>query len=379
MKVLFTSFTYWPNVDGVQNVTCYQAEKLAEYGHDVTVITSMIEGLPKEEVHNSVKIIRVPAYKRALWVKGNKKETQRIFLKEVSKSDVYIMTCLFDYLSQWILPLYNKITCRNYVMMHGTWEYNYTQIDKSSLKKFIRKTIQNIRWKEFFIRYNSVIKKLDGAFHLHKKDESYKYFESKGQKNNYELINAVDENLFSITEKKSNDKTIYLQIANYSFGKNQEMGLKAFYEANLDNAELWFVGSEENDYCKYLKNINKNNIKNNVKFYYGISRNELYKLISKSDIFILSSISEHLPVTLLEGMAAKKPFISTDVGVVKYIPGGIVCKSQKDLVTALKLLYKDKNKRKELSELGYNYAIANCRIDKQVRKMEKVLLKDISK
>ena len=78
MKILFTSFTYWSNVDGVQNVTCYQAEKLAEFGHDVTVITSMIEGLPKEEVHNSVKIIRVPAYKRALWVKGNKKETQRI-------------------------------------------------------------------------------------------------------------------------------------------------------------------------------------------------------------------------------------------------------------------------------------------------------------
>lgn len=374
MRILFTSFTYWPNVDGVQNVTCYQAEKLAEYGHDVTVITSILEGLPNEEVHNSVKIIRVPAYKSALWVKGNKKETQRIFLEEVSKADVYVMVCFFDYLSQWILPLYNKIKCRNYVMMHGTWEYSYTQIDRSSLKKFIRKTIQNIRWKEFFVRYNSLIKKFDGAFHLHQNDESYKYFKLKGQKNNYELINAVDDKLFFIDSQKKNDKTVYLQIANYSFRKNQEMGLRAFYEADIDNAELWFVGSEENDYCKYLENINRKNTKDNVKFYYGISREELYKLISEADIFLLSSINEHLPVTLLEGMAAKKPYISTDVGVVKYIPGGLVCENMQEFVEGIKILYNDINKRKELSELGYKYAVMNCSIDTQVRKMEKVLL-----
>lgn len=374
MKILFTSFTYWPNVDGVQNVTTYQAEKLAEYGHDITVITSMIEGLPNEEVHNSVRIIRVPAYKNALWVKGNKKETQRIFLEEVSKSDVYVMVCFFDYLSQWILPLYNKIKCRNYIMMHGMWEYNYTQIDRSSLKKFIRKTIQNIRWKEFFIRYNSIIKEFDGAFHLHKNDMSYKYFQLKGQKNNYELINAVDDKLFFLDNQKNDNKIVYLQIANYSFQKNQEMGLRAFYDADIGNAELWFVGSEENEYCKYLENINKRNCKNNVKFYFGIARDELYKLISRADIFILSSVSEHLPVTLLEGMAAKKPYISTNVGVVKYIPGGLVCENMQQFIEAIKLLYNDKNKRKKLSEQGYKFATLNCNIDTQVRKMESVLL-----
>ena len=142
MKILITAFTYWPNVDGVQNVTTYQAEKLAEFGHDVTVITSKSDGRPDREKHNKVNIVRVPAYKAGLWAKGDKSETQKKFLEYAFEADVYINVCFFDYLSQWILPVIHKIKCRKYVMMHGTWEYKYTALDKSNIKSFIRKTVQ---------------------------------------------------------------------------------------------------------------------------------------------------------------------------------------------------------------------------------------------
>lgn len=47
MKILISAFTYWPAVDGVQNVTQYQAEGLAARGHDVTVLTGF---LPDKDV-----------------------------------------------------------------------------------------------------------------------------------------------------------------------------------------------------------------------------------------------------------------------------------------------------------------------------------------
>lgn len=376
MKILFTTFTYWPNVDGVQNVTTYQAEKLAEFGHEVTVITSKIDGSPDKEEHNKVNIVRVSAYKVGLWVKGNKSETQRIFLRYANEADAYINVCFFDYLSQWLLPLIPKLKCRKYVMMHGIWEYKYTALDKSNIKSFVRKTVQNSRWKQYFHKYNRLIPQFDGVFHLHKQDKSFEYFQNHGQKNNYELVNAVDERLFDIKADNSSetkDKVIYLQIANYSFQKNQELAIRTIAEAKLEGAELWFVGSNENDYCRYIEKVASECGLKNVRFYYGIPREKLYKLIAKADIFLLTSISEHLPVTILEGLAVGKPFISTDVGVVSAIPGGICCKDKTELVSAIKQLYENTQKREELAEIGKEYVETNCHVGVQVKKMEKVL------
>ena len=60
MNILITVKTYWPEVNGVQNVTQYQAEGLAAKGHNVIVITSDCRGKYKsKEIHNKVKIIIV--------------------------------------------------------------------------------------------------------------------------------------------------------------------------------------------------------------------------------------------------------------------------------------------------------------------------------
>ena len=380
MKILFTSFTYWPKVDGVQNVTTYQAEKLAEFGHDVTVITSKIDGRPDKEEHNKVHIIRVPVYKAGLWVKGDRELTQKIFLKCAYEMDIYVNVCFFDYLSQWILPLIPSLKCHKFVMMHGIWEFGYTVMDRLNFKSFARKTVQNIRWKQYFHKYDELVSQFDGAFHLHKTDKSFEYFKKHGQFNNYELINAVDEQLFNIASEKSMENkcnTIFIHIANYSFSKNQELAVRAFAEAKLESAELWFVGSYENDYCKHIKNVTYKYGLDEVRFYCGISRNKLLKLIAQSDIFLLTSISEHMPVTILEGLAAGKPFVSTDVGVVNVIPGGIYCKNKSELICAMKQLYENPQKRKELANLGKKFVDTNCHVNEQVKKMEEVFIKTI--
>lgn len=78
-------------------------------------------------------------------------------------------------------------------------------------------------------------------------------------------------------------------------------------------------------------------------------------------------------MTILEGLAVGKPFISTDVGVVSAIPGGICCKDKTELVSAIKQLYENTQKREELAEIGKEYVETNCHVGVQVKKMEKVL------
>ena len=43
-------------------------------------------------------------------------------------------------------------------------------------------------------------------------------------------------------------------------------------------------------------------------------RNDIPNILAGADIMLLSSISEGIPLTLIEGMAAKLPIVSTDVG-----------------------------------------------------------------
>lgn len=378
MKICFISFTYYPNLDGVQNVTAYQAEGLVRLGHEVTVITSQINGYPDSDMLNGVNIIRLPIWKYGLWSKGNKQFVKKRFLNICNEHDVVIDVCYFDFLSQNFIPLLPKLKCKKMCMMHGTWEYEYTQLDKTSLKTFVRKTFQNLRWKIFFYNNRKNYMRFDGIFHLHENDKSIQYSKKIGFTKDYVLVNAVDESFF--LQKRNYEKKdlpfIFIQVANYSFRKNQILALRAFYQANLPNSELWMIGSQVNDYYNFLIKENERLSKNKqskVKIFVELDRKETIEKISKADISILSSISEHLPVTILEGLAAGLPFISTDVGVVSSIPGGIVCKTESDLSLAMIKLYEDNILRKQLAEIGFSYANKNCHINEQVKKMEKII------
>lgn len=69
MRILVTVNTFYPKLDGVQAVTDYLTTGLAKKGHQITVITTMSPGLPKEEFYKGIKIIRVNVYtKYALYL-----------------------------------------------------------------------------------------------------------------------------------------------------------------------------------------------------------------------------------------------------------------------------------------------------------------------
>ena len=93
-----------------------------------------------------------------------------------------------------------------------------------------------------------------------------------------------------------------------------------------------FVGSDfEDDYSKNIKaEVAAKNLDENV-FIYD-SRNDTGNIISQSDIAVLSSNSEGLPVALLEYGLFKKAVVVTDVGemplIIKYGENGFITPSE---------------------------------------------------
>jgi glycosyltransferase involved in cell wall biosynthesis len=85
---------------------------------------------------------------------------------------------------------------------------------------------------------------------------------------------------------------------------------------------------------------------------------DLRKVLNVIDLFVVPSLSEALPLSLLEAMAARKPVISTNVGgipeVVKTGETGIVVNSgaADELAQALITLLENKDKARELAKNG---------------------------
>jgi glycosyltransferase involved in cell wall biosynthesis len=98
----------------------------------------------------------------------------------------------------------------------------------------------------------------------------------------------------------------------------------------------------------------------------GFTR-DIPKALASMDIFIISSVSEGLPTSLLEAMAAGKACIVTDIGLpVKDMKTGLVvpAKSPKDLAAAMDRLVHDSELRKRLGSNARGFAQENCRPEK---------------
>ena len=126
-------------------------------------------------------------------------------------------------------------------------------------------------------------------------------------------------------------------------------------------------GSEEMRLKKLAKNLNVNH---KIKFVFYKNYNDLIVEYSKADVFVLPSLSEGQPLTLLEAWAAKLPVVVTNVGenpkmVKNGINGYLVeIKNSESLAKAIIKVLKNKN-RNLMGEKGYQlvkekYSWQNC-------------------
>lgn len=152
---------------------------------------------------------------------------------------------------------------------------------------------------------------------------------------------------------KKNNKIIIGTCGRIEEQKGHKYLIEAISKIDNDNIEIWIIGDGElrDDLYEMAENFN---IQDRVKFL-GF-RSDIEYLLNKIDIFILPSLWEQFPISILEAMSLGKPIIATNVnGIPEELgdsgiligPGDVL-----QIVSSIKKLILDRDLRQKLSRLS---------------------------
>lgn len=235
-------------------------------------------------------------------------------------------------------------------------------------------------WIKFF--YNiclEVYRSADKVFTLFEKNKSIE-IELGCIEEKIEIVpNGIDVDAFAEI-KSSKEKDDFINIATITRVvpiKDIKTMIQSFnYVKNaVKNARFFIIGptDEDEDYfaeCRHLVS----RLKLNDLIFTG--KADIRSMIGDMDILVLTSISEGQPFVILEGMAAKKPFVTTDVGGCSELlygnndnfgKAGIVVPIMdiEKIAGAIIKLCLNSNLRMKMGENGFNrvsnlYSYKNC-------------------
>ncbi|UCC75620.1 MAG: glycosyltransferase [Anaerolineales bacterium] len=184
------------------------------------------------------------------------------------------------------------------------------------------------------------------------------------------------------TSDQRRDITI-LHVGRFSPQKNHRLLIQAFAVASeeLPGMQLWLVGDghlrvpteELVSSCRMQRRI----------LFLG-ERTDVPALLSESDMFVLSSDYEGVPLSVLEAMAAGRPVVSTNVGGIPEIvdhgvTGLLVPPGEPQaLAQAILLLARNPELRCQMGQAGQRVAIERFDIAQTARGYEALYLKLMS-
>ena len=303
MKIaILTNFSH-PSICGVWSRVKQEGELLANF-HEVRVFSSnSIKGTKKrsgkEETIGKLKIKRFNSIKL-----GGESFLYWRFGKELIKfkPNVIIAHSYRQLHTTKALRLANKLKCKVFLVTHAPFvEGNIT---RTVLAKIV------VRLYDRFIGHRT-LNKFDKIIAITKWELPY-LLNIGADKNKISYIpNGLDDKFFTYKKTKEQEKIFFLgRVAPI---KDIETLILAFSLLKNKNIKLEIVGSYEEDYLRKLKNlINEKNIKN-ITFKEPIyNLDDKIKKIDSAKIFVLPSIREGMPQSLIEAMAREKIVIASD-------------------------------------------------------------------
>lgn len=383
MKILFLSENYFPNVSGVPVVVRYLAEGLHTLDHQVVLATSHFKDSPEVELIGGVEVHRFNLTKDHFdRYHGEKARYVEFVLR--CECDVMVFECLQCVTTDLILPHLDTIKAKKILHSHGVSGLRLMPFEKKKdLVHTVANTYHYIYFKWYFNRMlPKYICKFDKVLALSEVDDTIAYCEKFGIKTEI-LGNAVEDNFLDMSSPVIQPDIVclnmpyFLSVAYYNQIKNQIGILRQFYKSGIEDYAMVFIGPTENEYYYALREENKRLQtqygKRNVLMLTNVVRSLIPDIVGNAKLYIVGSTIEQFSIAIAEAMAKGVPFISTNVGNARLLPGGITVKSIEEMHKYMVSLTNDPKAYNLLSKKGKEYVLNNCVRQFVIKKLESII------
>jgi glycosyltransferase involved in cell wall biosynthesis len=172
------------------------------------------------------------------------------------------------------------------------------------------------------------------------------------------IVNSVNAEKFVLNPSsyhRTGPVPTLIHVSNFNPKKRVTDIIEAFaLSRTRDKSYLLMVGDGP-DFQLAMQLTKELGIENRVTFAGNI--NDVYNILRGGDVFVMASDEEACPIALLEAMACRLPFISTNIGVAATFPPGecgllVPHRSPNHLGEAMADLIEDPDKRKRMGERG---------------------------
>lgn len=385
MKILFTTFSYYPQTSGVPIVVQYLAEGLVKRGHSVGVVTRKNGyDFPDRENVNGVNVYRFNIGQTLAKRNIGDIDGYIKFVKEYEK-DVLVLECVQCHTTDILLEYLPEMKCKVVIHSHGGPGIKQKFLRwNTNIKHSVGNTHNWYRWRKY---YGKTLPKfsqyVDAVICLSLCASDLDYMTSIMKR--VEIVENAAHDIFfdeSLYKKEVKDvihvsnEHYILCIANYVPNKGQYDIINAYSKINADNISLVLIGSKKNAYYEKLKKLSDkvNTMESKeVVLLTGIDRSFFPSIIKGADVFMMASAHEEYPVSLVETMAVGTPFISTDAGCARLLPGGVTVTDRGELRMVLQMLVRHPEMLERYGRQGKCYALENNQTEKAVMKFESIL------
>lgn len=370
MKILHVTKKYPDIMGGDSTVVACLEKYQKKIGHQVYILTSNCN-----EIRKSLRVTKYGLKINALGI--DRINLNRIislfilffysffYLKKIKPDIIHSHSPDLGFILSFTCKLY-KIPIIN--QCHGV-SFSYKQ--STSAKRIIEK---------FCLKYS----KFNKIITVDK--NSLSSFKKINIKNVIYMPNGVELEKFNEEKKKNTNKTIFLFVGRLEKQKGLMYLIEAIniLKAKDSKFEVHLIGEgSEEVYLKKL--VSKFDSKKYIKFLGGKTFQEIAAYYTDSDVFILPSIWEGFPLTLLEAWAARLPVIITNVGGITKICANkenaliIPSKDSKKVSEAMMTLIKDQNLRRKLGENGRKLVEKKYNWENITKEVEKIYKEVLSK
>jgi N-acetyl-alpha-D-glucosaminyl L-malate synthase BshA len=324
---------------GTEIATYNIAKYLAKRGHEVHVITSLDEGLPKENIEEGFFVHRVRTINKPV-LAGLAHNLMSFLI--IKKIDPDVIHCQF--ISSGIAGFLAKRIMEKPYVVYGRGSDVY------------------MPWAFKNIVSKLVMRSADAMIALTEdmKSEMQKIYNREV----FLIPNGVDLNMFKNLSKNDlrskfnvKDENIVLFVGGFRFVKGVKYLIEAMNSIRQKNitTRLMLVGSE-GDKEKLDGLVNDSDSKKYVILVGKVPHEKVAEYMVASDVFVLPSLSEGFPNVILEAMASGLPIVATRVGglphIVKHAENGFLVepKNPEEIAEKVLLILESEALRKKMSD-----------------------------